>query len=147
LAGKDLTELEQQAIEASEEMRKKDGELQESSGTETNAETATSGVSLSAAPEPPAKEGDSEDPKKDGAEDAEADDDDDDDDDKAPAEAPAPKPVSSDIAAIFEDDDTVYLGLHVYTTNGAKSTVNGQLRHEMGVGFGGLAVSGLPGNE
>jgi len=45
--------------------------------------------------------------------------------------------------AIFDDDDSVYLGLHVYTNVNAPSVVSGQLRHEMGVGFSGLAVTGL----
>jgi hypothetical protein len=145
LAGKDLTELEQQAIEAAEEMRKKDGELQ-AEGTGTNPEAVTS--EESAAPEPPPKEGDAEGPKEGAAEGAEGGGDGDNNNaQEAPAEASAPPPVPSDITAIFEDDDTVYLGLHVYTTNGAKSTVNGQLRHEMGVGFGGLAAGGLPGKS
>src|ERR1700722_4919011 len=54
--------------------------------------------------------------------------------------------VSPPPQSIFDDDDTIYLGLHVYTEKGAKSEVHGQLRHEMEVVFHGLAaLTGLSG--
>jgi hypothetical protein len=56
--------------------------------------------------------------------------------------------VSPPPGSIFDDDDTIYLGLHVYTKKGAESKVDGQLRHEMEVVFHGLAaLTGLPGTK
>jgi hypothetical protein len=46
---------------------------------------------------------------------------------------------------LFDDDDTVYLGLHVYTNRDAPSKVDGQLRHEMGVLFHGMAATSFSG--
>jgi hypothetical protein len=164
LAGKDITELEQMALKAAADMKKRGEELHPTDepttatagtgkGTETVAgaeagaeaaleiststSTSASIVSLGSGSAGPADV--VEQKVEDGVQTS------DDsygvpkDDGPFGAEPPTP-PLSS---ALFDDVDSVFLGLHVYTDKEAQSEIHGQLRHEMGVGFAGLAVTGL----
>jgi hypothetical protein len=171
LAGQDITELEKKALEAAEAMQKRGEELKSvpdptetlaviteevanpaavTTTTTTSTSTPTSAVKFtsplaSAILKNRDEEYDTDCPVRDGSDGSFHTDMGEDEDMNSKGTAtPMPTPVPPLLdPTIFDDDDSVYLGLHVYTNVNAPSVVSGQLRHEMGVGFSGLAVTGL----
>jgi len=142
LGGRDLGELEEKAKEAIENMKKIAAELH---APEETAKTEEKKEEEEEEEEEEEDEEDEEETKEETKEEEKKEEEKKDDDtakaEDENGEAPAPAPVSG----IFDSDDTIYLGLHVYTNKDAPSEVHGQLRHEMGVVFHGLAaLTGLP---